>query len=86
MTSGLGEAIEDVDLEGCVIGQLQDAVSFVQLPEEMVEGKRLSRRIARSKREKTFKTGQYGCFVCKFIKLKTRLPRGKPYDVLVAIA
>ena len=30
MTSGLGEAIEDVDLEGCVIGQLQDAVSFVR--------------------------------------------------------
>lgn len=30
MTSGLGEAIDDVELEGCVIGQLQDAVSFVK--------------------------------------------------------
>ena len=30
MTSGLGEAIDDVELEGCVIGQLQDAVSFVR--------------------------------------------------------
>ena len=29
-TSGLGEAIDDVELEGCVIGQLQDAVSFVR--------------------------------------------------------
>ena len=28
--SGLGEAIDDVELEGCVIGQLQDAVSFVR--------------------------------------------------------
>ena len=24
MTSGLGEAIDDVELEGCVIGQLQE--------------------------------------------------------------
>lgn len=30
MTSGFGEAIDDVELEGCVIGQLQDAVSFVR--------------------------------------------------------
>lgn len=30
MTSGLGEAIDDVELEGCVIVQLQDAVSFVR--------------------------------------------------------
>lgn len=30
MTSGLGEDIDDVELEGCVIGQLQDAVSFVR--------------------------------------------------------
>lgn len=30
MTSGLGEAIDDVELEGCVIRQLQDAVSFVR--------------------------------------------------------
>ena len=30
MTSGLGEAIDDVELEGCVIGQLRDAVSFVR--------------------------------------------------------
>ena len=30
MTSDLGEAIDDVELEGCVIGQLQDAVSFVR--------------------------------------------------------
>ena len=30
MTNGLGEAIGDVELEGCVIGQLQDAVSFVR--------------------------------------------------------
>ena len=30
MTSGLGEAIDDVELDGCVIGQLQDAVSFVR--------------------------------------------------------
>ena len=26
----IGEAIDDVELEGCVIGQLQDAVSFVR--------------------------------------------------------
>ncbi len=30
MTSGLNEAVDDVELEGCVIGQLQDAVSFVR--------------------------------------------------------
>ena len=30
MTSGLGEAIDDVELEGCIIGQLQDAVAFVR--------------------------------------------------------
>ena len=30
MTNGLGEAMDDVELEGCVIGQLQDAVSFVR--------------------------------------------------------
>ncbi len=30
MTSGLGEAIDDVELEGCVISQLQDSVSFVR--------------------------------------------------------
>ena len=30
MTNGLGEAIDDVELEGCVISQLQDAVSFVR--------------------------------------------------------
>lgn len=30
MTSGLGEASDDVELGGCVIGQLQDAVSFVK--------------------------------------------------------
>ena len=30
MTSGLGEAIDDVELEGSVISQLQDAVSFVR--------------------------------------------------------
>lgn len=30
MTNGLGEAIDDVELEGCIIGQLQDAVSFVR--------------------------------------------------------
>lgn len=30
MTNGLGEATDDVELEGCVIRQLQDAVSFVR--------------------------------------------------------
>lgn len=30
MTSGLGEAIDDAELEGCVIGLLQDAVAFVR--------------------------------------------------------
>ncbi len=30
MTSGLNEAVDDVELEGCVIGLLQDAVSFVR--------------------------------------------------------
>ena len=30
MTSGLGEALDDVELEGSVIGQLQDAVAFVR--------------------------------------------------------
>lgn len=30
MTSGLGEAIDDIELEGSVIGQLQDAVTFVR--------------------------------------------------------
>ena len=30
MTNGLNEAVDDVELEGCVIGQLQDAVSFVR--------------------------------------------------------
>lgn len=30
MTNGLEEAADDVELEGCVIGQLQDAVSFVR--------------------------------------------------------
>lgn len=30
MTNGLGEAIDDVELEGCVISQLQDAVAFVR--------------------------------------------------------
>ena len=30
MTSGLGEAVDDVELGGCVIGQLQDAVTFVR--------------------------------------------------------
>ena len=30
MTNGLSEAIDDVELEGCIIGQLQDAVSFVR--------------------------------------------------------
>ena len=30
MTCGLGEAIDDVELDGCVISQLQDAVSFVR--------------------------------------------------------
>lgn len=30
MTNGLGEAIDDVELDGCIIGQLQDAVSFVR--------------------------------------------------------
>ena len=30
MTNGLGEAIDDVELDGCVISQLQDAVSFVR--------------------------------------------------------
>ena len=30
MTDGLNEAVDDVELEGCVIGQLQDAVSFVR--------------------------------------------------------
>lgn len=30
MTSGLGEAIDDIELEGCIIGQLQDAVSFAK--------------------------------------------------------
>ncbi|MCD8210638.1 MAG: putative DNA binding domain-containing protein [Prevotella sp.] len=30
MTGGLGEAIDDVELEGSVIGQLQDAVSFIR--------------------------------------------------------
>ena len=29
-SNGLGEAYDDVELEGCVIGQLQDAVSFVR--------------------------------------------------------
>lgn len=30
MTSGLGEALEDAEFEGSVIGQLQDAVAFVR--------------------------------------------------------
>lgn len=30
MTNGLVEALDDVELEGCVIGQLQDAVTFVR--------------------------------------------------------
>ena len=30
MTSGLGEAVDDIELEGCVVGQLQDAVTFVR--------------------------------------------------------
>lgn len=30
MTNGLVEAIDDIELEGCVVGQLQDAVSFVK--------------------------------------------------------
>ena len=30
MTSGLGEAIDDIELEGSVIGQLQDAVTFIR--------------------------------------------------------
>lgn len=30
MTNGLNEAIDDVELEGCVIGQLQDVVTFVR--------------------------------------------------------
>lgn len=30
MTSGLGEAIDDVELEGSVVAQLQDAVAFVR--------------------------------------------------------
>lgn len=30
MTNGLGEALDDVELEGSVIGQLQDAVAFVR--------------------------------------------------------
>ena len=30
MTSGLGEAIDDIELEGSVIGQLQDTVTFIR--------------------------------------------------------
>ena len=30
MTSGLGEALDDAELEGSVVGQLQDAVAFVR--------------------------------------------------------
>ena len=30
MTNGLGEAIDDIELDGSIIGQLQDAVSFVR--------------------------------------------------------
>ena len=30
MTNGLGEAIDDIELEGSVIGQLQDAVTFIR--------------------------------------------------------
>ena len=30
MTTGLGEAIDDIELEGSVIGQLQDAVTFIR--------------------------------------------------------
>ena len=30
MTSGLGEALDDAEFEGSVIGQLQDAVAFVR--------------------------------------------------------
>lgn len=30
MTSGLGEALDDAELEGSVIGQLQDAVAFMR--------------------------------------------------------
>lgn len=30
MTSGLGEAIDDIELEGSVIGQLQDAITFIR--------------------------------------------------------
>ena len=30
MTSGMGEAVDDVELEGCAVGQLQDAVAFVR--------------------------------------------------------
>ena len=38
MTSGLGEAIDDVELEGCVIGQLQDAIihrDYLQMGSEI---------------------------------------------------
>ncbi len=30
MTSGLGEALDDAELQGSVIGQLQDAVAFIR--------------------------------------------------------
>lgn len=30
MTSGLGEALDDAELEGSVIGQLKDAVAFIR--------------------------------------------------------
>lgn len=30
MTSGLGEALDDAEFEGSVIGQLQEAVAFVK--------------------------------------------------------
>lgn len=42
MTNGLGEAIDDVELEGCVIGQLQDAVSLSETILGRSGGKRVT--------------------------------------------
>lgn len=39
MTSGLGEALDDAELEGSVIGQLQDAVAFMRTIRTSAGGK-----------------------------------------------
>lgn len=41
MTSGLGEALDDAEFEGSVIGQLQDAVAFIKITHTRSGGKKL---------------------------------------------